>query len=448
MKIVILGAGAVGFHLARNLARDGHDIVVIDGDPAKVAQVDEQVDCIARVGNATSPDVLVKAEVGEADLVIAVTSVDEVNILACALAKVLGAKMRIARVRNQEFTRRSDLIHPERLGVDLIIHPEQEAAREIVRLLRHGYAFEHHVFENGRVHLAGVTPTEDSIVLGRTLAELGRDLRDFAFRIVAIDRDGTAITPTGRDKIELGDRVYVIALSQHVSKIGEIAGIKNHVSRNVMILGAGLVGVMVAKELEGDKRCNVKLIESSRSRSSDAADLLKEAIVVRGVGADVDLLAQEGITEMDAFIAATEDDELNVVCSLMARHLKVPRVITLVSKVEYLPIIRTIGLDVAINVQRLTSNAILTHIRQGQVISVAGTKGIPAEMIEFRLAATSPLVGKKLMDVKFPKGSVVGAHVRGDDVSIATGQTELAADDRLVVFTLPQAAKQVTKMFA
>ncbi len=449
MKIAILGAGEVGFHLAKTLAQENHDIVVVESNPERVALVQEQIDCLAYHGNATSPELLIQAEVGAVDTMIAVTSVDEVNILACTIGRVLGAKTRIARVRNVEFTRRNDLVPPSQLGVDLFIHPEQEAAREIVRLLRHGYAFEHMVFEEGKVHVAGVMPTEDSPVLGKTLAELGEIYKEFAFRVVAIDRNGETISPTGGASIELGDRVYMVALSKHVSKIGEMAGIPVQPCKNVMILGAGLVGIQVARDLEGDRKCNIKLIESSRTKSEEAADLLKETMVVRGMAADVDLLAQEGVDEMDAFIAATDDDEHNVVCSLVARHLQVPRVVTLVSKWEYLPIIKTIGLEAAVNLHRLTSNAILKYIRKGrQIVSVAGTKGIPAEAIEFQVAETSVLSGKRLEEIEFPRGVVIGAHVRGAKVTIATGKTELKPMDRIILFTLPDAVDAVMDMFS
>ncbi len=447
MKIIIVGAGEVGSHLAGLLSREHQDIVVIDRDPAKVARIAEKLDVLTLEGNGTSPTLLKEAGIQSADMMIAVTAVDEVNILACTIARNFGVPTKIARVRNSEFSGEAGFLNPKDLGIDQIIHPELECTREIVRLIRYPQVLELFTFCEGQIAIAGLKVTPESPFIGYSMIDLAKQISDYRFRLVTITRNGHTLIPRGMDQLEANDIVYIAVEGDHLNDIFGVTGHRESETRNVMVAGAGLISRMVAEELATDKKLHVKLIESNRQRAEDVAGMLSSAMVVHGEASDIDLITQEGIIDQDVFLALTIDDESNIVTSLLARHLEVPKIITLVSKADYIPIVKTIGLDIAINMNILTSNAIFKYIHHGGIVSLRHLVGIDAETIEFKIGAKSRVVGKQISDIKFPHGCIVVAVEHEDGAEIPVGTTKMFVGDRIVVFCLPQAIKSVIKLF-
>lgn len=449
MKIVIIGAGAVGLHLARTLSWEGHEIVIVDNNQELIDHVASSMDAMAIRGSGTSISTLVQAGLKSAELLIAVTSVDEVNIVACLLAQQMDVPTRIARVRNQEYSRDDTPVSLKELGITQIIHPELETAREVTRLIKYPHTIDIVACADGKMYLVGLKIEPGAEVIGRALKELTPNYPDVSMRIVAMTRNGVTIIPTGDAKLSALDTVYIITHYENLQRIFQLAGKTNQIQRDVMILGGGMIGRMVAEELEKEKVYNIKLIESDEERSQMAAQRLVNTMVVRGSeeGIDLDVMTIEGLSEMDVLAALTDDDENNIVTSLFARHLKLGRTVTLISKPEYMPITRAIGLDAAINKRLLTSDAILKYLRGGRILAVSSLRGINAEIIEFEVSPTSPANQKRLRDIKFPNGAIVGAINHQGDVSVAVGDSLVSAGDHLVVFCQETAIPKLQKLF-
>lgn len=447
MKILIIGAGEVGGHLARLLSQENHDITVVDNDPRRIEAIGNNLDVLAIEGQGTNPTTLKEAGIETSDMVISVTTVDEVNILSCMLAKQFGVKTKIARVRNREFTSDQTFLDPKDIGIDLIIHPELEAMREIVRLIRYPQVQEMITFCDDSIAIVGMKIVEGSPIAGKKLEEAAAE-KTFPFRFVAINRDAKTIIPRGSDHLEIGDDIYISCLSKDLTKAFAIAGHTDWEAHRVMIYGATSIGRMVAEELQKDRNLSVKLIERSRGKGVEAAEDLSETEVVIGEASDIELLAREGIIDQDVFAALTDDDEDNIVTSLLARHLRVPKTITLIGKTQYVPIIKAIGLEIAINPRLLTSNAILKFIRIGKIVSLRHMIGIDAETYEFEVDEGSPLVSKALKEIKFPSGSIVVA-LEDDEAggTIPIGETVIRAGNRVVVFSIPESVPAVLKLF-
>ncbi|NQS99070.1 MAG: Trk system potassium transporter TrkA [candidate division Zixibacteria bacterium] len=447
MKIIVLGAGGVGFHLSKSLSNEGHDIVVIDNDPESINRVNELLDVMAIMGDGTGLANLKQAGIENADMMLAVTSTDEVNLLACMIAQKFGVTTKIARVRNADYASDNFVLSPEEMGVEMMINPELEAANEIVDMVRYPLAFDKVEFEEGRIILLGLVIEDNSPVLGQTLSSIVPQYQPLTFRSVAIYRDGETIIPRGSDIVKRGDRVYVVVKREMMSDVFHFASSAPYEFRNVMILGGGKIGRMVAKILADFKHINVKLIESNPRKSRYIAEQLSNTIVVHGDGTDLDLLAQEGILEMDIFIALTDDDETNIVSSLLAHHLKVKRTVTLIGRGAYMPIAKTIGLDMAINTRIITSNSILRFIRRGSILALNTLRGIDADAIEFEVPARCKVANKKIRDIKFPPGTIVGALIHEDEVAVPVGDSVIYPRDRAIVFSVPQSVKELEKLF-
>lgn len=447
MNILIIGAGQVGGHLARLLSQENHDITVIDQDPERIAAISSTLDVLTIEGLGTSPSILREAGIESADMVISVTTVDEVNILACLLAKQFGVKTKVARVRNREFTRSDSLLDRMNLGIDLFIHPEYEATREIIRLVRYPQVQEMTSFCEGEILVVGLKIKDNSPISGMVLQDIDTSSQQFNYRFVAIHRNGSTIIPCGTDTIEVGDDIYVSCKKDKLNDMFALAGHQKRHTRNVMIYGASKIGKMVAEELQKDKNLRIKMIEGNLEAGRQAAEILDNTDIVVGEASDLDLINREGIIDMDVFAALTDDDEDNVVTSLLARHLRVPKTLTLIGKSAYVPIVKTIGLDTAINPQLLASNAILKYLRLGTLVSLRHMAGISAEMYEFEVSSNSKVVGKKIKDIKFPKDSIVVAVEHEEGTSIPVGDTTIFVGDRVVVFCVPEAANGVLKLF-
>jgi trk system potassium uptake protein TrkA len=445
MQILIVGAGDIGFQLSKRLSQEKHDITVIESDPQKVKRASQQLDAMLVEGRGTSYQTLQKANLPEIDIVAAMTNNEEVNLIACQLAKKAGVATTIARVRNPELTMPDFIMTPQELGVDIMIHPERETADAIVRLIRQSGATDIIEFEGGRVQLMGVRLEEDSPLIGTPLIKLGKQFGNPPMRIVAIVRKQDTLIPGGRDVLEPGDQIFVISDPDYVTEFIALAGKKDTKIEDIMILGGGLIGQFVASAV--GQEINVKIIESSAEKSEEIAEVLPHSLIIHGDGTDYDLLAAEGIVDMDAFVAVTGDDETNIIATLLVRHMRIPRTIALVNKVDYMPITTTIGMDAVVSKQLMTVNAVQRYIQHQQVAAIASLPGIDAHCIEYIAKAKSSIVRKPLRDIDFPNNAIVGAVLHQDEVLIPKGDTHITAGDRVVIFSLPQALDDVEKLF-
>jgi trk system potassium uptake protein TrkA len=445
MKILVVGAGDIGLHLCRRLTQDHHDVSVIEIDSRKARRADEQFDVQMIEGDATTWHILQQADISHVDVVAAMTTRDEVNLLVCRMAKKAGTDFTIARIRNPELLSDDFILTREELGVDEVIHPERETADAVVRLLRQSRATDLIDFADGRIRLLGVRLEEDSPLLRIPLEELGERTNCPPVRIAAITRKQQTVIPGGKDVLVSGDQIYVVADPAHCDQFIELTGQKETEITDIMVLGGGLIGQFIARQLAGE--VNVKIVESNVERAWGIADALPDTLVIQGDGTDYDLLATEGIMDMDAFVAVTGDDENNIIATLLARHLRVPRTLALVNKVNYLPIMPTIGLDSVISKQLLTVNAVLRFIQHRQVATIATIPGLEAHVIEFIAGEGSKITRKPLKDTRFPDDALIGAVTHGDQFEIPTGTTQMEAGDKAVVFALPRALDAVEKMF-
>jgi trk system potassium uptake protein TrkA len=445
VRIAIVGAGQVGFNLARRLSGENHQIILIDSEREKARRAQEVLDISATHGSGSSISTLVEAGVNGADMLLAVTDSDEVNIVSCLLADRLKVKTKIARVRDEQMASSESVAHWQKLGIDLMINPEQLTAQRIVKLIHQANATDLIDFFDGRIQILGMHLYEQIGFLGKPLKEITQRPEAPTYRTVAIRRRGQTIIPTGDDVLLPGDQIYVIAETGVIPQVMEMAGLKPLQVHNVMILGGGRVGLQAARLLEKD--FNVKIIESRHGKSVQIARELDSSLVIHGDGTEVDLLAQEGITDMDAFVAATGDDETNIIATLVVKHLKVRRTIALVNNTDYVPITPTIGLDTTVSTQLIAVGAILRYIRRGEILSVETLQGVEAEAIELVPKKNSKITRKPLKDIRFPKGAIVGAVMHEDRVFVPVGDSMIEHGDKTVVFALPSAVCKVEAYF-
>ena len=445
MHILVIGAGAIGFQLSKQLSQDGHDITQIDTDPSRVKRVSEQLDIIVAEGNGTSLQDLRGIGIEKVDLVAAMTTNDEVNLLACRMAKKLGVESTIARIRNPEFAAPDFIFSPQELGVDQFIHPEKETADAIVRLIRQSSATDLVEFAEGKLVLLGMRLNHQSSLLHAPLAELGRQLADIPMRIVAIQRKQQTLIPSGNTTLLPEDRIFVISDPDFIPSVISLTGLADHRIEDIVILGGGLIGQFVARELASQMR--IKLIESRADRSRQIADQLANVLVIQGDGTDYDLLAVEGLADMDAFIAVTGNDEVNIISTLVAKHLEVPRAIALVNNVDYMPITPAIGLDSVLSKQLLTVNAVQRYVRHQRIASIASLPGLDVEAVEYIAHGGSKITQKPLISIRLPRDSIIGAVVHGDSVIIPRGDTRIQSGDKAVVFARHYVHEEVRKIF-
>ncbi len=445
MKIIISGAGEVGMYLAKELSLEEHDITVIDIDPAKIEIVENTTDVIGIKGSSTSFRVLREAQIEDTDLVLAVTSVEAVNLSTAIIAKKLGAKKAIARVSHAEY------IHPENrselneLGIDFIIYPEELVANEISQLIKRAAASDVVEFEKGKLILLGIRVDRNAPIFRKSMMQIGNEFSANKFRIVAIKRMMRTIIPSGDDVIMEGDQIFVLTTQPEIPEIMRITGKDNSVLQNIMILGGGRIGRKIAKNLE--KEINIKLIESNEEKTTELADYLENTLVIKGDGRNIDLLAQEGIVDMDGFIAVTENAETNIITCLMAKHLGAKKTIAQVDNIDYIPLTHTIGLDSLINKKLIAANTISRFVKKTNLISNITIFGVDTEVWEFIVSEGAAATKKPVKDLKIPKNVIFGGAVRGDEGFIIVGDTILQPGDKVVVFAFPEAYNKLEKLF-
>ncbi len=420
-------------------------MTLIERDPARVKRAAEQLKPFVVEGSGSSLKTLKDANIEKIDILAAMTNSDEVNLIACQLAKRLGVPTTIARIRNPEFTRPDFPLTGSELGADMIIHPEKETADAITRLIRQSTCTDIIEFEDGRVQVLGIRIESNSPVLRIPLKDLGQNFRELHLRIVAIKRKEQTLIPRGEDVLTPGDQIFVVCDPQHIPQFLELIGKSNTQINDVMIVGGGLIGQFVSKDVSND--IHIKIIENNELKSQHIADELSGALIIHGDGTDIDLLAVEGLMDMDAFIAVTGNDETNIIATLVARHLRVPRTIALVNKTEYMPITPTIGLDAVVSKQLITVNAVQRYIRHRQVAAIADIPGVDAHIIEFIASAHSKITRKPLKNIDFPRYAIVGSVLQNGSVEIPKGDTQIRPEDRVIVFALPAALQKLEKLF-
>ncbi len=454
MRAIVVGAGDVGYDVARLLSLQRHDVTVVDTDPKKIEQVRETLDVLAVLGSGTSALTLREARIEDADLLVAVTDIDEVNVIASMLAERVGKSAAdtttIARVRSDEFTGPHAVLTLGDFGIDHIIHPEQSTANEVVSLLRRAAATDIVDFCQARVQLVGIRLERDSPISGMTLVELAQS-SPLPFRIMGISRGVRTIVPSGTATVQGGDQVFVLVETGKVAEVARVLGKEAGRLRHVMILGGTNVGARVAAGLAGRSRrdggMEVKIVERDRTRAEALATTLEGVLVIHGDPADIDLLVREGLAETDAIVAVTDDEESNLVSCLMAKHLQVRKTVALLSKSAYIPISQSIGLDAAVSQKLAVSREVLRFLRGAHVRSVATVHGLDAEILELVADEGAPITRAPLARQRLPKGILLGAVV-GSRVEIATGATQVRPGQRAVVFATPERAGDVEPLFS
>ncbi|MBO8169818.1 MAG: Trk system potassium transporter TrkA [Thermoanaerobacteraceae bacterium] len=443
MQIVIIGAGKVGFSLAEKLSEENHDVFLIEQNRDRLAVVEEKLDVQAIEGNGASISTLMKADVKNADLLIAVTEIDEINIVACLLAKQYGVEKTVARVRNPEYVEISGFRNTT-MGIDLVINPEMVTAETIAKLIDVPEALNVEYYAGGRVQLLEISVDGSAPVIGKRLAELDFDI---PYLIVAILRDQRMIIPRGDDVIKSGDILFIMAETREMIYIEHFLGQVRVPVEEVTILGGGSIGFNLARILE-NKNYKVKIIEKDYKKCQALSSQLQKTLVINGDGTDLSLLEEEDIANSDLLVAVTGDDKVNLLVSLLAKHLGVSKTIAQIRRSDYVPLVEKVGIDVAVSPRMLTAGAILKHIRRGDIISVTLLGGAKAEMLELVAPCSGKIVNTPLQNLKFPRGVLIGAIARGEQVIVPTGADVIRPGDLVMVFALPHAVKKVEELFA
>ncbi len=436
MKIIILGAGQVGTSVTANLASEANDITVIDLDAAVLHDLQDRLDIRTVIGCASHPDILAQAGADDADMIIAVTNSDETNMVACQVAYTLfHTPTKIARVRSIEYLRHQRLFAQEALPIDVLISPEQLVTDYIQRLIENPGALQVLDFAEGRVQLVAVRAYYGGPLVGHELRELKQHMPGIDARVASIFREGQQITPEGDTIIEADDEVFFIAARKHIRAVmGELRN-KDKPVKRVILAGGGNIGLRLASAIEG--RSQVKIIERNEDRARSLSEKLGKSIVLLGDAADEELLLEENIENTDVFCALTNDEEANILSAMLAKRLGARKVMSLINRASYVNLVQSGSIDVAISPQQATIGSLLTHVRRGDVVMVHSLRRGAAEAIEAVAhgdRSSSRVVGRAIDEIKLPRGTTIGAIVRGEEVIIAHHDTLINTDDHVILF--------------
>ncbi len=446
-KIVIVGAGSVGFYLAKTLVELGNDISIIDIDAEKVARAKQELDALAIHGHGAQSNTLMDAQVESADLFLAVTRIDEINIVASMKAKKMNPNAKIlARVRSGDYQKKDALLDLQELGIEKVINPEQIAAREIQHLVQHATAQEIMTYNRGRVYMVALTPTDNCDLMHKSLRELGLTYDDLPFRTVAIDRDGTTIIPSGDHVFNPGDKIFVVCLKDNLKDMYRMCGFKQKkLIKTVLIMGAGKLGRMVADNLKD--QFNVRLVDHRKEKLLKAAQEIPDVLLLHADGLDIDFLESEGISDFDALITLTDDETTNLFAGLIAKKKGVDKVIVHINTPDYLSLVKGLGINSVVSKNLSTVDAFMRYVVRGQVHSVMMLEGIDTEVIELSPAPESKIIGVPLQHIDFPPDAVVGGIIRPKGEEIATGSSVIQAGDRAIVFARAARVSDVEALF-
>jgi len=445
MRIIIAGAGDLGFHLAKLLANEEQDIVLVDMNQEVLEYASSHLDVSTVKGSSTSIAILEEAHIDKADLLIAVTSDQESNITTCMIGKKLGAKKTVARISNIEYLHQRDRCNFKDIGIDEIISPESLAAREIKRLLKESALTDTFEFEKGMLSLIGISIEENSDLLEKTLTETAYLNPDHNFTTVAVLRENNTIIPHGENRFKLNDHAYFIAQPEGIQRVMDLSGKKRFDIKNIMILGGSKVGINTAKQLS--KKYKIKLIEKDKEKCFQLADELGDTMIIQGDGRNQELLKEEGLDNMDAFIAVTGNSETNIITSLVAKDSGVKKTIALVENIDYIHLSQSIGVDTLINKKLIAANFIFRYIRKGQVLNLTSVHGVDAEILEFEISPNSKIIDKELRNLNFPKTAIIGGVIRNNKGFTARGNFIFEPKDRVVVLSKPECIHLVENFF-
>lgn len=445
MRIIIAGAGDVGFHLAELLAFENQDIVLIDNDQEVLDYAGTHLDVLTIKGDSASIQILEKAQVDNANLVLAVTTSEKTNLVTAVLAKKMGARKVIARVSNEEYLEEDNKETICSLGIDHLISPRQLAATEILRLVRQCSFTDIFEFEDGKLSLVGVTIDNSSPLVGTQLHDINRFNTEIDLRPIAILRGHRTIIPRGDTQLLRNDHVYFITRPARIRALEDFVGKTQREVKRIMILGGNELSIATARMLQEDYQ--VTIVERSRQRCKRLNEKLNRVLVINGDYANFDLLEEEGLSQMDAFIALTENSETNIIACLTAENHGVFKTIAQVENKEYVHISQNIGVDTLINKKLIAANNIFRFVRKGQVEAITSLHGVEAEVIEYAITKNNQLTRKPLKDLHFPDTALVGGVVRGDESLIPDGSFQLQLHDRVIVFALPEAISRLETLF-
>ena len=436
MKIIILGAGQVGSSVATNLASEANDITVVDEDAAVLQDLQDRLDIRTVIGLASHPDTLAQAGADDADMLIAVTNSDETNMIACQVAYTLfHTPTKIARVRSVEYLKYQRLFSQEAFPVDVLISPEQLVTDYIQRLIENPGALQVLDFADGKVQLVAVHAYHGGPLVGHELRDLKEHMHGIDARVASIFRKGQQITPEGDTIIDVDDEVFFVAARKHIRAVmGELRK-KDKPVRRVTLAGGGNIGLRLAAAIEG--RNQVKIIERNEERAKRLSEILDKSIVLLGDAADEELLIEENIENTDVFCALTNDEEANILSAMLAKRLGARKVMSLINRASYVNLVQSGTIDVAISPQQATIGSLLTHVRRGDVVMVHSLRRGAAEAIEAVAHgdhSSSRVVGRTIDEIKLPRGTTIGAIVRGEEVIIAHHDTVIKTDDHVIMF--------------
>lgn len=451
MRVVICGAGQVGFGIAERLAAEANDVSVIDTSPELIQVIRDTLDVRGLVGHGAHPEVLAQAGIDQADMLIAVTLHDEVNMVACQVAHSLfNVPTKIARIRSQAYLQPhwADLFSSEHLPIDVIISPEVEVGEMVLRRLATPGASDFVRFANGEVVVIGIDVEENCPVVDTPLSQLTELFPDLKAVVVGIFREGRLFVPRSSDSMLLGDRVYVICAADQVRRTLGIFGHEEQEAHRVVIAGGGNIGLYVARSLEArGSRTRIKIIEASRERAIRIADQLRRTVVLHGNSLDQEILREADIQDADTMVALTNDDEVNVLTCVMAKRLGCRSSMALLNNRSYPALTGALGIDATVNPRGVTISKILQHVRRGRIRGVHTIENGLAEVVEGEALETSPLVGKPLRDLHLPSGIRIGAIYRDETVLIPDGSLQILPKDRVVIFATAERVRQVEQMF-
>jgi trk system potassium uptake protein TrkA len=445
MRIIIAGAGEVGTHLAKMLSNENHEIVIIDPEIERLKPIESSLDVLTYHGSATSIKILQDVLQKKPDLFIAVTHSEDTNITSAILAKRFGAVKTIARIDNLDYLDQYNLEFFKALGIDSLIYPELIAAREVLGLLQETGTTEYMEFSGGKLSMFVQRLDEKAPILNKSLEEISISNKTDKYRAVAIKRNDKTIIPRGKEQLKLGDLVFVISTHEGIDEMMKTSGKESFEAKNIMILGGSRIGKHVALYMQ--KNCEVKLIDSDPERCEALAEILDNTLIINGDCRNIDLLEQEGISKMDAFVAVTGNSETNILSCLLAKKMGVKKTIAEVENMEYINLAENSGIDTIINKKISAASRIFRHTTNLNVTQVKYMAGTDAEILEFNVPENAKITRGTLRSLDFPKDAIVGGGTRDGVPFIATGDTIIKAGDKVVVFTLPTAYDRLTKFF-
>jgi trk system potassium uptake protein TrkA len=445
MRIIIAGAGEVGSHLAKMLSNENHEIIIIDPEEARLKPIESTLDVLTYHGSATSTKILQDILQKKTDLFIAVTHSEDTNITSSILAKRFGAIKTIARIDNIDYLEHTTLEYFKALGIDSLIYPELIAAREVLGLMQETGTTEYMEFSGGKLSMFVQKLEENAPILNKSLEEISVTHKTDKYRAVAIKRNEKTIIPRGDEQFQVGDIVFVISTIEGIDEMMKTSGKESFEAKSIMILGGSRIGKHVALYMQ--KKCEVKLIDSSAERCESLAGILDNTLIINGDCRNIDLLEQEGISKMDAFIAVTGNSETNILSCLLAKKMGVKKTIAEVENMEYIQLAENSGIDTIINKKISAASRIFRHTTSMNVTQVKYMAGTEAEVLEFNVPANAKITKGTLRGIDFPKDAIVGGGTRDGVPFIATGDTIIKANDKVVVFTLPSAYDKLIKFF-